>query len=151
MSVTVLWKTLEDGMVHSESFAGFDAAERAARRAFDLTQSSGTYHVRIGPPGDVSREVSGFGAEDCAGVSYPHKDDAGRLVWACCESSIGPVCQHRAEPEDEHANVNADSVGEDLDEEDYGALFDPPESDADEAVWESMEDSDDPADWETQP
>lgn len=28
--------------------------------------------------------------------SYPRKNAAGETVWACCESSIGPVCQHRA-------------------------------------------------------
>jgi hypothetical protein len=27
---------------------------------------------------------------------YPHKDNKGRAVWACCGSTIGPVCKHRA-------------------------------------------------------
>ena len=26
---------------------------------------------------------------------YPYRD-GNDLVWACCESTIGPVCQHRA-------------------------------------------------------
>jgi len=33
--------------------------------------------------------------------SYPRTDDEGRTVWACCDSSIGPVCGHRADPIDE--------------------------------------------------
>lgn len=27
---------------------------------------------------------------------YPRKNSDGETVWACCESSIGPVCAHRA-------------------------------------------------------
>jgi hypothetical protein len=26
---------------------------------------------------------------------YPRKNEKGETVWACCESSIGPTCQHR--------------------------------------------------------
>lgn len=29
-------------------------------------------------------------------MSYPHKTADGHTVWACCESSIGPVCAHVA-------------------------------------------------------
>lgn len=28
---------------------------------------------------------------------YPRTNREGVTVWACCESSIGPVCEHRAE------------------------------------------------------
>src|SRR5690606_26566987 len=28
-------------------------------------------------------------------MQYPYRNDAGDLVWACCESNIGPVCEHR--------------------------------------------------------
>lgn len=30
---------------------------------------------------------------------YPRKNDAGETIWACCVSSIGPVCGHRREPD----------------------------------------------------
>jgi hypothetical protein len=30
--------------------------------------------------------------------TYPRKNEAGETVWACCESSIGPACKHRADP-----------------------------------------------------
>jgi hypothetical protein len=33
-------------------------------------------------------------------MTYPRKNDAGDTIWACCVSSIGPVCQHRREPVD---------------------------------------------------
>jgi len=26
---------------------------------------------------------------------YPRTDNQGRTVWACCESAIGPTCEHR--------------------------------------------------------
>lgn len=32
-------------------------------------------------------------------AQYPHVNAEGQTVWACCESSIGPVCEHRREPE----------------------------------------------------
>jgi hypothetical protein len=32
---------------------------------------------------------------------YPYTNAAGVTVWACCESSIGPVCGHLREPEDD--------------------------------------------------
>ncbi len=32
------------------------------------------------------------------GRSYPHKNAAGETVWSCCESLIGPDCQHRTAP-----------------------------------------------------
>lgn len=28
-------------------------------------------------------------------VTYPRRTIDGRTVWACCESSIGPACEHR--------------------------------------------------------
>jgi hypothetical protein len=28
--------------------------------------------------------------------SYPRRTETGTVVWACCESSIGPECRHRA-------------------------------------------------------
>lgn len=30
--------------------------------------------------------------------TYPRRNAAGETVWACCESSIGPPCGHRAPP-----------------------------------------------------
>jgi hypothetical protein len=33
-----------------------------------------------------------------AAPHYPYKTEDGRTVWACCESSIGPVCQHLTAP-----------------------------------------------------
>jgi hypothetical protein len=30
------------------------------------------------------------------GMTYPRITEDGRTVWACCESSIGPDCQHKA-------------------------------------------------------
>ena len=29
-------------------------------------------------------------------TTYPYKNDAGETVYACCESTIGPTCAHRA-------------------------------------------------------
>lgn len=29
---------------------------------------------------------------------YPRRNDSGETVWACCESSIGPMCEHRTPP-----------------------------------------------------
>lgn len=26
---------------------------------------------------------------------YPQRDVYGNLVWACCVSSVGPLCEHR--------------------------------------------------------
>lgn len=32
---------------------------------------------------------------------YPHRTESDGLVWACCESTIGPPCQHVAVHVDE--------------------------------------------------
>lgn len=34
---------------------------------------------------------------------YPRENDQGETVWACCESSIGPKCWHRMDPEERDA------------------------------------------------
>lgn len=34
---------------------------------------------------------------------YPRRNDKGETVWACCESSIGPKCWHRMDPEERAA------------------------------------------------
>lgn len=49
-------------------------------------------HHRAGSPA-----ATGY----CSGVAepeprhYPYKNERGETVWACCESSIGPICAHK--------------------------------------------------------
>lgn len=31
-------------------------------------------------------------------TTYPTTDDTGRTIWACCVSTVGPVCPHRTDP-----------------------------------------------------
>jgi hypothetical protein len=38
-------------------------------------------------------------------MTYPRKNDAGDTIWACCVSSIGPVCQHRTTPFEDYMRV----------------------------------------------
>jgi hypothetical protein len=50
----------------------------------------------IGYPSELADHIT----DSHGKVSYPRKNAAGETVWACCESSIGPVCDHRRIPED---------------------------------------------------
>lgn len=46
-----------------------------------------SYNERLGYAG-LTRILEG----------WPYTDANGRTLWACCESTIGPTCQHRTEP-----------------------------------------------------
>ena len=39
------------------------------------------------------------GPDGVAMNEYPRTNDQGVTVWACCESSIGPLCGHRENPD----------------------------------------------------
>jgi hypothetical protein len=53
--------------------------------------------------GNTQGSAAPYHCTDCCdrmpmdGVTYPHRGSNGRdLSWACCTSTIGPICQHRA-------------------------------------------------------
>lgn len=33
---------------------------------------------------------------------YPRRNEDGQIVWACCESHIGPTCEHRSDSSSWH-------------------------------------------------
>ena len=36
---------------------------------------------------------------------WPKRTDDGGTIWACCVSSVGPLCQHRTSPADDPAPI----------------------------------------------
>ena len=56
--------------------------------------------LRIGGE-DVQTQITEdfFLTQEAPAPKYPRVNAAGETVWACCESSIGPECQHRAAPQ----------------------------------------------------
>jgi hypothetical protein len=50
---------------------------------------------------DMSADVEPIRPDGPAATGYPRRDEHGRTVWACCESTIGPPCGHLTPPDGE--------------------------------------------------
>ena len=68
--------------------------DRYAERAAEMYRRDPSLHGRPSNHLKMLGLVTESDAEYDA-HRYPRVTDDGRTVWACCESSIGPVCSHR--------------------------------------------------------
>lgn len=54
-------------------------------------------------------------------TTYPQTTEDGRTLWACCESTIGPVCQHLRPLTEAETRALMDAAHTDADRSNYGA------------------------------